>query len=454
MKQILFSLVVVFLIMSCEESAAPDLASSLVISIISPDDNAIVSDSVQIHYQISNVIDVKSIELIVDDQVSPATYSIMNSTLTWYPGQVKNQSRCSLYLRCWDQSDRILESNVIRLIIDKTEDYPAAVEIVSVDYRRPCFEIVWETSSDSAFAAYRLERSSKIDFSEFESVYVTDQVRDTCFTDCEINRLTYQYYRIWVTDTLGLETVSEIKKGNPFLTGLQINEIYSAGPPNNFFFFYDQYIELYNSSADTLYLDGMIVCRMGKSIEDVTSIFQFPGEPLIGRGYPVAPDSFVILAMDAIDFREFIFYDNFSIDLSNADWEFVNPNDAGDMNNPDVPDILNIEDGHTMDFMYGLSEDVLLIADGSDVNYQDGIDISTVIDCVEYSSDPAHVKEMPYELDVGYAGLGLVKYSGNSIERKMPGMDTNNSSIDFEVISEPTVGFGHISENSTTNGIH
>jgi len=32
-------------------------------------------------------------------------------------------------------------------------------------------------------------------------------------------------------------------------------------------------------------------------------------------------------------------------------------------------------------------------------------------------------------------------------------MDTNNSSVDFEVIAEPTVGFGHISENSTTNGI-
>ncbi|MBN2602495.1 MAG: DUF4876 domain-containing protein [Candidatus Marinimicrobia bacterium] len=454
MKQMLVLLVVVFLIMSCEETAAPDLASFPGISIISPDDNAMVSDSVKILYQISNVSDVKSIELVVDNHVVPSTYSILNGIVIWYSALVKNGTRCSVYLRCRDQSDRVLESNVIRLIIDKTEDYPDAVEIVSVDYRRPCFEIVWRSSSDSGFAAYRLEHSSKKDFSEFESVYVTDKVLDTVYTDCEINRLNYQYYRVWVVDSTGLETVSEIKRGNPFLTGLQINEIYSCGPANNFFFFYDQYIELYNSAEDTLYLDGVIVCRMGKSIEDVTYIFQFPGEPLIGREYPVAPDSFVVLAMDAYNYRDEIFSGERSIDLSIANWEFVNPNDPGDnSNNPDVPNILNIEEGHTLDFMYGLAGDVLLIADGSDVYYQDGIDISTVIDCVEYSSDPAHVKEMPYELDIGYAGLGLVKYSGNSLERKMPGMDTNNSSVDFEVIAEPTVGFGHISENSTTNGI-
>jgi len=44
--------------------------------------------------------------------------------------------------------------------------------------------------------------------------------------------------------------------------GISINEIYSAGPVNNVFYFYDQFIELYNSSDEVKYLDGMIISRV------------------------------------------------------------------------------------------------------------------------------------------------------------------------------------------------
>lgn len=230
---------------------------------------------------------------------------------------------------------------------------------------------------------------------------------------------------------------------SPAAPGLKINEIYTAGPPNNFFFFYDQYFELYNSSPDTAYLDGMIFCRMGSSIESVTYIFQFPGEPLVGREYPVPPDSFVVLAMDAYNFRDEIFGGEKSVDLSNADWEFVNAADPGDIDNPDVPNIWNIEVGHRLDFMVGLTADALILADGSDTDYLDGINIESVVDCVEYSSSPTHLKEMPPELDKGFAGIGQEKYSGSSLERRVAGFDTNNSTVDFVIISAPTVGYQH-----------
>ena len=75
-------------------------------------------------------------------------------------------------------------------------------------------------------------------------------------------------------------------------SGIAINEIYSGGPLNNLFFFYDQYIELYNSSDSVQYLDGFIVMRVsgnsdGKGsgadedddndMDGVTYIFKFPG---------------------------------------------------------------------------------------------------------------------------------------------------------------------------------
>jgi len=226
--------------------------------------------------------------------------------------------------------------------------------------------------------------------------------------------------------------------------GLKINELYTVGPPNRSFYFYDQFIELYNSSSDTIYLDGMVICRMWHMLESVTYIFQFPGEPLIGREYPVPPETFVVVAQDAIDHTNI---PNLplpeSVDLSHADWEFRNSADYGDSDNLDVPNLDNIEVGYSRDFMIALTMDVVLIADGSDLDYIDGMDIESVIDGVEYASFSTHLKDIEKEVDRGFGGIGLTKYSGQSLERVAAGFDSNNSTVDFEILDHPTPGYQH-----------
>ncbi|MEA1986223.1 MAG: DUF4876 domain-containing protein [Candidatus Marinimicrobia bacterium] len=222
--------------------------------------------------------------------------------------------------------------------------------------------------------------------------------------------------------------------------GLKINELYTTAPPNNFFYCSDDYFELYNSSKDIVYLDGMMFVRIYKMLAWASSIFQFPGEPLTGRRYPVQPNSFVIVAKDAYDHRTIV---SSSIDLSNADWEFRNSADYGDWDNPDVPNLENIEIGCHTDFGIGLTADVILITDGSDINYLDGIDSASVVDGVEYCGWTNHTKCIEKYIDRGWGGVGLQKYSGQSLERIAPGFDTNNSTVDFEIISAPTIGYQH-----------
>ncbi len=93
--------------------------------------------------------------------------------------------------------------------------------------------------------------------------------------------------------------------------------------------------------------------------------------------------------------------------------------------------------------MIALGSDVVLLADGRDVDYIDGIDMETIIDVVEYSSSSSHIKDITEELDAGWAGVGAIKYSGQSIERIEPGFDTDNSSIDFTLLNAPTPGYHH-----------
>lgn len=252
---------------------------------------------------------------------------------------------------------------------------------------------------------------------------------------------------LFVDENFDSVKVDSIEMGS--YRGLVINEIYTVGPVNNNFYFYDQFFELYNNSDTTAYLDGMIFLRLSGTelfadTLSVTNIYQFPGTPLTGREYPVEPGEFVVLAGKAANHQIVV---KKAVDLRDADWEFFNMIEAGAYDNPNVPNITTnngkVTQKSRVDFMVGLSGDGLALCDGSDYDQTDGIDINSVIDCVEYSSSTTHTKEVPYILDADYGGIGQVKYSGQSLERLWPGFDTNNSAIDFVIISTPTPGYHH-----------
>jgi hypothetical protein len=255
-------------------------------------------------------------------------------------------------------------------------------------------------------------------------------------------------------------------------TGLKINEIYYAGPINNSYFYKDQFIELYNGSSDTLFLDGtiMILCGganlagndndgdgdfdyfyydsyIGEEYRGFIRAFQLPGAPLVDKNYPIAPGEYALIAGDAIDHSRVI---PTSIDLSNAEFEFYNPFYLNDPFDPVTPDYLNMITGEhgretTNDFDMNVGADIVLLASGEDSEYWDGIDIDTIIDGVEYIKNKDSFLRADDRIDKGAAGIGvdkvITKYSGMSIQRIRPGFDTNDSTIDFEILDKPTPGY-------------
>lgn len=247
-----------------------------------------------------------------------------------------------------------------------------------------------------------------------------------------------------IIDTIYVKPISSI--------GISINEIYSAGPVNNIFYFYDQFIELYNSSDSVRYLDGMMILRVsgnneGKGpgadedddgdIDGVVYAFKFPGNPG-DKNIPIHPKQFVVLAVDAVDHRTMI---STSIDLSKSDWEFYNQYSPEDINNPNVPNLINVFPHRTQDFLINLISDVIVITDGKDTELLDGVDINSVVDGVEYQPNPhpQNKKTLDSRIDRGYV-ISPPRYSGKSMQRKEPGFDTNDSSTDFEIIDHPTPG--------------
>jgi hypothetical protein len=136
---------------------------------------------------------------------------------------------------------------------------------------------------------------------------------------------------------------------------LLISEVYGTAPRvDEAQWDYHHYLEIYNNSDTTIYLDGMV---LGKAYPyhldkpplwtcDLTVAFrndpdgvwavefhQFPGS---GAEYPLAPGGVAVVAQDAIDHAQF--HASFP-DLSNADFELLG---FADVDNPAVPNMQDI----------------------------------------------------------------------------------------------------------------
>lgn len=245
---------------------------------------------------------------------------------------------------------------------------------------------------------------------------------------------------------------------NATLGSLVISEIYYNGaPPPPPYYFHDQFTEIYNNSDTTFYLDGLLMASVEYGYADTdymhaVHVFQFPGA---GTEHPLAPGEMAIIAQDAINHLE---ANPKSLDLTGADFEYYKA-DKGDVDNPDVPNMIQIHSKYGIDFLYSVMNDGIILFKVDDP-YSLQIDtwdemmipVDAIIDGVEYREDLSEYqyKRFPPKIDSGMSG-GMPPYKGKSIERKIDRrkngriilMDNNNSSIDFDVIKKPTPGTIH-----------
>lgn len=249
---------------------------------------------------------------------------------------------------------------------------------------------------------------------------------------------------------------------------------------------FDQYFIIHNNSDETLYADRLFLASsafMTVTKENYTpdimneafstdAMIMVPGS---GTEHPVAPQESFIIAVDGVNHKEI---NPNGIDLSNADFEIIFPAESGmtDIDNPDVPNMLNIVDRflvHNRGFKsYALGR---LGADTDNflANYK--YLCTWVFKFEEWSFDmDAEYYKIPNEwildavnlsvesefqwivtspsLDMGWTYCGTVDKDpnryGKSVQRKVAGktqdgkdilLDTNNSKFDFTPEATPSL---------------
>ncbi len=258
--------------------------------------------------------------------------------------------------------------------------------------------------------------------------------------------------------------------------GLMVSKVYYAGTKDLMGRNYgaDSYVEIFNNSDEVLFLDGKYL-GLAESVtpaaypahENPDSIYmrqicRFPGN---GSEYPVQPGgSLVIASKSARNHQESA--DN-SVDLSHADFEVKAIEGSGNPDVPMLPIISNSTKIQTLNLINGGLNAVVLFETDEDVLswpevYQRGktsgemfrrIHKSVVIDGVECLKKPAqtdpdvNTKRLQPDIDAGYITITAVNgYNHESVERKVSRYengryyltDTNNSSADFVVCTDPT----------------
>lgn len=269
------------------------------------------------------------------------------------------------------------------------------------------------------------------------------------------------------------------------LAGLVFKEVYYTGSktPTNAQgmqtnYFSDQFIELYNNSDETIYLDGLCIGDLhGVSgiinpgnapsplIQDkdhvyVSNVWRVPGS---GQDHPLLPGESIIIAQDGVNHKEF--NPNSPVDLSGADWETYNERpDGRDADNPDVPNLECMYFTGGFDWLitvFGPSVVIFRADDFDDLEKVPDPDdpagewldpvvklpVSDVIDSFEALKDAnsGSFKRIPVALNSGFV-FASDTYTMESFRRKIVGeengrkvlQNTNDSEEDFEKLALPT----------------
>ncbi len=268
--------------------------------------------------------------------------------------------------------------------------------------------------------------------------------------------------------------------------GFVIEELFFAGnnTPENELYLGDRYIKIYNNSENVLYADGLAIAGTTFSTVErydyqpnimpeavaVNAIIMIPGS---GKEYPVQPGGSIIIAETAINHKE---YNSTAINLSNADFEMLDPDDDEDVDNPKVTNMINFLDklvihnrGYQTFVLAKIPLNQQAFAQNHAYNYSykfefEGFNMDMeestfkipntwIVDAVNLSvqSEFKWIVTAP-SLDKGWTYCG--KYDGDksrfgrSVKRKVLSRsakgysilkDTNNSSVDFEAEASPSL---------------
>lgn len=278
------------------------------------------------------------------------------------------------------------------------------------------------------------------------------------------------------------------------ISPIVIKEFYSAmcKTPANKNYMYDQFYEIYNNSAFTVYLDDCVLARtygqantkidnpwaendeLNKEVAVTSYVAAFVSdEDKPGTTYPLEPGKSIVIAFQAQDHVNIGAEPNpNTVDLSKADYEIsIIDYKPAHVDNPEVPNMTIIAKPSSQTLAFGMipafgsglifakvpgvvnyvadEANWKLVPNSTDTNpylmikHADILDAINIV-CVTETQRKVY---LPASVDAGmlytsamYNGMGFTRKVAEVVDGRVVYQDTNNSAEDFEPEAKPTPG--------------
>lgn len=263
----------------------------------------------------------------------------------------------------------------------------------------------------------------------------------------------------------------DLKLQGSAVGSLLIKEVYYTGSktPGGGTYFSDQFIEIYNNSTETIYLDSLMIAdaygvaglinptnvptpfNTDQNNVYLSTVWRIPGT---GKDHPLAPGMSIIIAQDGVNHKSSDLNPSSPVDLSRAEWETYNERpDNRDADAPGVPNLDKLYYNGGFDWNLPVFGPGLVIFKASYASLEQvaipGVSATTppriklpnkyVIDAFEALKDgnSGSFKRIPTALDAGFV-FADDTYNQQSFRRKTSKIisgrrvlqDTNNKIID------------------------
>ena len=278
-------------------------------------------------------------------------------------------------------------------------------------------------------------------------------------------------------------------------SSIVIKEFYSAmcKTPANKNYMMDQFYEIYNNSAFTVYLDDCVLARtygqantkidnpwaendeLNKEVAVTSYVAAFVSdEDKPGTTYPLEPGKSIVIAFQAQDHVNIGTEPNpNTVDLSKADYEIsIYDYKSSYVDNPDVPNMAIVAKPGSQTLTFGMipafgsglifakvpgivdyvadEANWKLVPNSTDTNpylmikHADILDAINIV-CVTETQRKVY---LPASVDAGmlytsamYNGMGFTRKVAETVDGRVVYQDTNDSAADFEPEAKPTPGF-------------
>ncbi len=202
------------LLITCDRLLGPDHTPPKII-ITYPINGSIVSELVTITCVATDDHGIKKVNLWVDGKpIAGAEDQYEPYELIWNTTSYENHSSHTITVRATDTSDNKTDSEPIVLTVDNSASYPTKINIISIKYLNNSFVITWRSCPDLDFLRYTLFESNVENMLDERSVFTTTNRHDTTYVVQNVSENEIRYYRLAVSDSVGLKTFSTIRQAS------------------------------------------------------------------------------------------------------------------------------------------------------------------------------------------------------------------------------------------------